>query len=179
MRDFEEMKKFWDLLPKLEKNEVYVMLLIGKRNQKRQILDTVLIKSNDFDEFFNKTALLLNKAKRLPFETELLFDVNKKDVVIGLQDGFVEIRLKMARKEDLRNFFSIFLRHIRYAQITNFTLIKANELLPEVEPFYVVYDGEKYYHILDRDCDDCITKPEIPIPGTRPEIKIVYSAKNL
>lgn len=166
VKDFEEIKNFWNVLDPLSKNEVYVLLLIGKRGGKRNIIDTVLVKSNSFDEFFNKINVLLSKAKRLPFETELLMDVNKKNVVEGLENGWVDLRYKIQNDCDVRNFFSILLRNIRYAQVTNYNLIKDKEFLPEVEPEYVVKAGDIYYHIVCHDCLDCIHKPEIPIPGT-------------
>jgi len=164
-RGLGEIERFWNLLEPLEKNEVYVLLLIGKKDR-RQILDTVLIKSNSFDEFFNKTSILLNKARRIPFDTELLIDVNKKNVVEGLENGWIDIRSKINRNEDIRNFFSIFLRNIRYAQVTDYVLIKDTEPLYEIKSVYIVRAGRTYYHILKEGDEDCIKKPEIPIPGT-------------
>jgi hypothetical protein len=166
VRGLGEIEKFWNVLDPLDKNEVYVLLLIGKKRNERQILDTVLIKSNSFDEFFNKTSILLNKARRIPFDTELLMDINKKNVVEGLENGWIDIRGKINRNEDIRNFFSIFLRNIRYAQVTNYVLLKDTEPLYEIKPEYIVRAGKIYYHILREGDDDCIKKPEIPIPGT-------------
>ena len=166
MRSFDELKRFWEIQDRLRKNEVYVLLLIGKKDGHRQILDTVLVKSNNFDEFFNKTSILINKARRFPFETELLFDVNKKDAVEGLENGWIDIRSRIVRNEDVRNFFSILLRNIRYAQVTDYVLIKDREFMQELEPRYVIEAGGVYYHILNRGDEDCIKKPEVPIPGT-------------
>jgi len=165
-RDLKEMARFWEILDPLENNEVYVLLLIGKKKGKRSILDTVLIKSNDFNEFFNKTSILINKAKRILHDTELLIDVNKKDVREGLESGWIDIRSKINRGEDIRNFTSIFLRNIRYAQLTDYVLIKDSEPLYEMSPEYIVQCGKNYYNILKHGDEDCIHKPEIPIPGT-------------
>lgn len=166
MNRVEEMKKFWNVLDPLDVNEVYVLLLIGKKDGKRQILDTLLVKNNSFEEFFNKVNTLYLKMKRLPFRTELLIDVNRKNVVEGLEKGWDELRELYLHGRDVRGFFSIFIKNIRHSQITNYTMIKDKEFLPEVEPEYVVYDGVYYYHIINKVCERCITKPEIPIPGT-------------
>ena len=166
MKENAEMHRFWKVLEPLEKNEVYVILLIGKKRE-RQIIDTVMVKSNNFDEFSNKVGNLMNKAKRMPFECELLFDVNKKDVVEGLENGWMEVRSKINRGKDVRNFFSIFLRNIRYSQITDYLLIKETEPLLEMSPLYIIRHADTYYNIFSyRDNGEFIHKPEVPIPGT-------------
>jgi len=177
MRDIKQLVNLHSVLEPLGVNEVYVLLLV-KKGKKRQILDTVLIKSNNFDEFFNKVSMLINKSSRMPFQTEILLDINKKDVVKGLKRAFFTLQKMIQGGKDVRNFFTIILKNIRYSQITNYTMVKSNDILYELEPLFVVRERSMYYNILNKQCDDCIKKPEIPIPGVR-DVELVYVNNDL
>lgn len=162
--DADELVKFHELLPQLRRNEVFVLLLIGIRDERR-ILDTLLIKNNSFEEFFNKVSLMYHKSQQIAYRTEVLIDINKKCVGVGLRNACPVLIDMINSKQDVRNFFSIILQHIRHAQTTHYTLIKNDDILKELDPVYVVRHKDVYYNIFDKEIPNAIQKPEIPIAG--------------
>jgi|GEM_PF-3337988 len=163
--DVKEMEKFYRILEPLETNEVYVLLLILKKNNQRKIIDTVLIKNNTFDEFFNKVSVMFYKARRIPYDTEVLIDINKKNLAKGLLNGFWKIENRIRNNKDVRNFTTTLLKEIRFSPVTEYSMIKSNDILEELDPVYIVKHGNIYYNVFEQYVDKAITKPELPIPG--------------
>ena len=146
------LEKIWCSFENLEKNEVYMLLLVNTREKK--IMDSVLIKTNDFEEFKHKVNVYADKMKRvIDAEPAIFFEVNKKDLKRGLEKACRELEYMIRSDEDLKYYTLMIQREIRCTNVTNNSVIEFSSLT-EVDTddfFLIVRKGDVYLGVTNKD----------------------------
>ena len=132
------LEKIWCSFEDLKENEVYMLLLVNTRE--RKIMDSVLIKTNDFAEFKHKVNIYMDKMKRVTdAEPGIFLEVNKKDLKKGLKKACRELEHMIYANYDLKYYTMKIQREIRCSNVTRNSVVEFSDLNEvDLDDFFLV-----------------------------------------
>jgi len=157
--EWETVENFHKKLDELDRDEVYVLLLVKDRGTERIIVDSISVKSNEFREFKHKILNLVRKIDN-PLRYLISIDMNKKSIVDGFEMANEKIKEKHRNGETVKNFTQILMNSMRKCNSGNtYSLHVDQKKLPHSK--ISVKFKNNIYNVIRGESQYC----EIPVPG--------------